>query len=452
LKNMSEFAEPSGIDKIIFARWIVPVIPESVVLEDHAVLVSAGVISAILPAAQVRSSSAFNAATEIIELNDHILLPGLINAHGHAAMSLLRGYADDRPLMTWLQDHIWPAEAQHVCREFVADGSRLAIAEMIRGGTTTFADMYFFPDVSAKLAQEIGIRAQIAFPIFDFPTIWGSGPDEYIDKGLDLYDQYRDSTLVNPVFGPHAPYTVSEPVLARIATLAEKHQCGIQIHVQETAAEITDSLNSTGLRPLDLLARAGLLSPLAQCVHTTNLNESDVTQLADHGAHVVHCPSSNMKLASGTCAVADLELAGVNTALGTDGAASNNSLDMFQEMRTAALLAKLSTGDASALPAPRALAMATINGARALGMEDSTGSLEPGKAADMIAVDTRHPGSQPVYDVISQLVYATGSHQVSHSWVAGKSVLEEGELTGLQSSSIIAAAESWRKSISQTQS
>jgi 5-methylthioadenosine/S-adenosylhomocysteine deaminase len=440
-------------ETIIFARWIVPVVPAGRVLEDHALAISSGRIVAIVPATEARDSLVLNAShtPEIFQLDNHILLPGLINSHGHAAMSLLRGYADDTALMTWLQDHIWPAEARHVSAPFVIDGTQLAMAEMIRSGTTCFSDMYFFPDQTARLAAAAGLRAQIAFPILDFPSAWASGPDEYLAKGAALCEAYADNPLISPVFGPHSTYTVSEAVLERIARLAADQQCAIHIHMQETAGEVDDCIDSSGLRPLELLDRVGALSSRTQCVHMTQVSDSDLDLLLQRGAQVVHCPNSNMKLASGSCPTAVLREAGVNVALGTDGAASNNSIDMFAEMRSAALLAKLSCGEASALPARQVLEMATINGARAMGMDTQTGSLEPGKAADLIAVDMHHPGSQPVYDAVSQLVYATSSHQVSHNWVAGRNLLRDGVLTELSASSIMAAAETWQTTFANTQ-
>lgn len=441
---MTADAFKTDVELLVFSRWLIPGYPEGLVLENHALAVLNGRIRAIVPAAE--ANSAMN-ATETLHLPDHIVMPGLINAHGHAAMSLLRGYADDKPLMTWLNDHIWPAEAAHVDATFVADGVLLALAEMVRGGTTCFSDMYFFPDVTAALADEYGLRAQIAFPIFDFPTVWGSGPDEYIDKGIALREEYLNHPRVQPVFGPHAPYTVAEPALQRIAELAEQLACPVHIHVQETAAEVSDSLAQYQTTPLSRLRDLGLLSAKTQCVHMTQLCEGDLQLLQEHRAHVIHCPGSNMKLASGTCPVTKFDGAGINVGLGTDSAASNNRLDMFWEMRTAALLAKLSSQDASALPAAKVVSMVTLQGARALGIEKETGSLEVGKAADFIAIDTNQPGCQPVYDPISHLVYATNSEQVSHNYVAGRCLLSDGVLTELPRSSIMAAAHKWQKHI-----
>jgi len=435
-------------DLLIHPDWIVPVLPHGIVLENYSIALSGDRISALLPRAEAESID----AREVLELPGQALLPGLINCHGHAAMSLFRGYADDQSLMPWLEQHIWPAEQAHVSEQFVGDGTELAIAEMIRSGTTTFSDMYFFPDICAATAQRLGMRCQITFPIFDFPTAWGLDGDDYIRKGLALRDDLKHSTLITVVFGPHAPYTVCESNLVKIATLAAELDAPVQIHLHETSEEVLQAANQNGERPLDMLHRLGLLSPRIQCVHMTDLRDEDIALLAATGAHVVHCPQSNMKLASGVCSVSTLRKAGVNVALGTDSAASNNDLNMFGEMQTAALLAKLHTSDASSLPAADALAMATINGARALGLEDTIGSLEVGKQADLIAVDLRGPETQPLYHPISQLVYACNGSQVTHSWIGGESVMTQRNLTRIDLQALTTRVSSWQHRISHTAS
>lgn len=436
----------SRADTVIHAGWIVPVIPHGAVLEAHSIVLKNGAIAALLPRAQAGGIS----ADSVVDLPGHVLLPGLVNCHGHAAMSLLRGYADDKPLMPWLQDHIWPAEAAHVSEEFVADGTELAIAEMLRAGTTTFSDMYFFPNICAATAQRLGLRCQITFPVFDFPTAWGQGADDYINKGLALRDAYKHSELVSVCFGPHAPYTVSEDNLAKIATYAAELDAIVHIHLHETAGEVLAAVEATGERPLDTLHRLGLIGPRTQCVHMTDLGDGDIALLAETGAHVVHCPVSNMKLGSGGCRVRALAAAGVNVALGTDSAASNNGLNLFQEIRSAALLAKLSSLDATALPAAEALAMATINGARAMGLEDRIGSLEVGKQADLIAVDLSGPELQPLYNPLSQLVYACNGSQVSHSWVGGEALLANREFQRIDLGELAARCGRWGSRIAAT--
>ncbi|MAL97137.1 MAG: N-ethylammeline chlorohydrolase [Alteromonadaceae bacterium] len=413
------------VDLLISARWVVPVIPAGVVLDHHSVAVDAGRIIDLCPTAQALER--YNPG-EHVELRDHLLSPGLINMHGHAAMSLFRGLADDLPLMTWLNDHIWPAEGRFVDEKFAADGTLLAMAEMLRCGTTFFSDMYFFPDVTAEVAQQHRMRAQICIPVLDFPTNWASGPDEYIQKGLAVRESFRASEFIQVAFGPHAPYTVSDEPLLRVATLAEQVGANIQIHLHETAHEIEEAMSKTGMRPLRRLAELGLLSPALQAVHMTQLDDYDIQLLAETGTQVIHCPESNLKLASGFCPVDRLQQAGVNVCLGTDGAASNNDHDLLGEMRTAALLGKAVANDAAAVSAHQVLAMATVNAARALGRESELGSIETGKYADLIAIDMSDPLLQPVYDPVAHLVYSTNSRQVSHSWINGEIHLRDGEL------------------------
>ncbi len=432
-----------SIRLLIKARWIVPVVPENRVFTDCALAIHNGEIIALVP--QAEADKRFH-AEQTIHLNQHALLPGLVNAHGHAAMSLLRGYADDQPLQDWLEKHIWPAESRWVSEDFVRDGTELAMAEMIRTGTTCFADMYFFPEVAAQAARQAQMRAQISFPILDFPTPWGSGPDEYFAKGLALHDDFRASQLIRIGFGPHAPYTVADAALQKVATLAQELDAPVHIHLHETAREVTDSLAQYGKRPSQRLLELGLMSPLTQCVHMTQVEDIDLAILDQTGAQVIHCPESNLKLASGFCPVQKLLKAGINVALGTDGAASNNDLDMFGEMKTAALLGKAVAGDAAALDAHAALRMATLGGARALGLEDSIGSLEAGKAADVVAVDLGGLQSQPLYDPVSQLVYTSG-HKVSHAWVAGRSLLLSGQLQTLNERELLEKARHWREKI-----
>jgi 5-methylthioadenosine/S-adenosylhomocysteine deaminase len=430
-------------DKLIFADWVVPVVPRGEVLRDHAVAIRAERIVGVLPAGEARSIS----AVETVELPGQVLLPGLINMHGHAAMSLLRGYADDYSLMPWLEDRIWPAENRHVSTEFVRDGADLAIAEMLRSGTTCFSDMYFFPNITAEQCQHAGIRCQITFPVFDFPSAWGTDADDYISKGLGLRDDLKHSDLVSVVFGPHAPYTVNETALKKIAMLANELDLPVHIHLHETTDEVAEAVQATGQRPLATLNAMGLIGPRTQCVHMTDLDATEIELLAAAGAHVIHCPQSNMKLAVGRCPVTALQAAGVNVALGTDSAASNNNLNLFGEMRSTALQAKSATGDATALPAATVLEMATLAGARALGRQDQLGSLEVGKLADLIAVDLNQPETQPLYNPISQLVYASHPSQVTHSWINGDTVMRERQLCHLDLTDVLQRTQRWATTI-----
>lgn len=428
----------------INARWLIPVEPFGVVLEHQAVILQGSQIAAVLP--QTDADQKFR-TRETIDLPNHVVLPGLINLHGHTAMSLFRGMADDLPLMTWLNEHIWPAEGQFVCEQFVVDGSRLAMAEMLRTGTTTFSDMYFFPEATAQAAHDTGMRAQVCFPLMDMPTMWGSGPDEYLAKGADLIAQWRGDAFIMPAIGPHAPYTVSDAPLTAAVALSEQTGAAIQMHLHETAFEVDEALKASGKRPIARMADLGVLGSNSQYVHMTQLNEADLELLGQAGGHIVHCPESNLKLASGLCPVQTLIDRGMNVTIGTDGAASNNDLDLFGELQTAAMLAKVVAEDATALSAHKALEMATLNGARALGRDQELGSLVAGKLADLIAVDLSDPFIQPVYDPASHLIYSNHGRAVSHSWIHGVPQLQDGRLTRIDVPDLMLRVRDWQKHI-----
>lgn len=434
----------TAADIRINARWLIPVQPFGVVLEHQAVILQGSRIAAVMP--QTEADKAYR-TRETVNLNDHVVLPGLINLHGHTAMSLFRGMADDLPLMTWLNDHIWPAEGKFVSEQFVLDGSRLAMAEMLRTGTTTFSDMYFFPEITAQAAHDVGMRAQVCFPLMDMPTVWGSGPEEYLSKGAALIDQWRNDDYIMPAIGPHAPYTVSDQPLRSAVELSAQTGAAIQLHLHETAFEVEDAIKNSGKRPLARMAELGVLGSNTQCVHMTQIDDSDMALLASSGAHIVHCPESNLKLASGLCPVQKLIDHGINVTIGTDGAASNNDLDLFGELKTAAMIAKVVAGDASALSAHRALEMATMNGARALGRDHELGSLVAGKLADLIAVDLSDPYLQPVYDPASHLVYSNHGRAVSHSWIHGVPQLQDGRLTRIDVPDLMLRVRDWRQQI-----
>ena len=427
-------------DTVIAARWIVPVAPHGVVLEDHALVVVGGRIADLLPRSE--AATRYRAAEEV-SLDTHVLIPGLVNAHTHAAMTLFRGLADDLDLWTWLEKHIWPAEARWIDEDFVRDGTRLAAAEMIRGGTTCFNDMYFYPDVAAQVASNAGMRACVGLIALDFPTGWADGPDQYLEKGVEVHGRFADDPLVSCAWAPHSPYTIADGPLERIRTLADELDLPVHMHIHETAHEVKSAVAENGERPLDRLERLGLLGPRLIAVHMTELEAGDHVRLAERGAHVVHCPESNLKLASGRCPVGALLQAGVHLALGTDGAASNNDLSMLGEMRTASLLAKSVAGDASVLPAAKTLEIATLGGARCLGMEETIGTLEAGKAADVAAVDLSPLETWPVYNPISQIVYSASGQQVTDVWVAGRKLLEGRRLLTMDESEVSARAEEW---------
>ncbi len=433
-----------SVDLLISARWVIPVEPAGAVLEDHCVAVSAGRIVALLPSAA--AGERFD-AREHLRLDRHALIPGLVNLHTHAAMTLMRGLADDLPLMAWLQDHVWPAEAKHVSPEFVYDGTLLACAEMLRGGVTCFNEMYFFPEAAARAALDSGMRAALGIIAFEFPTSYAADADDYIAKGLAARDALREEPLLSFCMAPHAPYTVSDRTFAKVVTIAEELDLPIHTHLHETRHEIEESLTRFKARPLERLRALGMLGPRLIAAHAVHVTGEEIETLAHHGASVAHCPSSNLKLASGFAPVAAMIARGVNVGIGTDGAASNNRLDLFQEMRTAALLAKAVGEDAQAMPAHQALAAATLNGARALGLDAAIGSLAPGKFADLCAVAFDGPELAPCYDPVSHLVYSAGREHVSHVWVAGEPRVLERKLVGFENRNLNNRALLWQNKL-----
>ncbi|KFI22055.1 TRZ/ATZ family hydrolase [Nitrosococcus oceani] len=436
-----------NIKTLIHARWVIPVIPEGQILENHSLAIYQGRIADCLP--RIEAETRYRDAHQI-ELTQHALIPGLINAHTHSPMSLLRGLADDLPLMEWLEKHIWPAETKWVSETFVRDGALLAIAEMLRGGITCFNDMYFFPEVVAQAAVEANMRAVIGMIVIDFPSRWAKTPEDYLRKGLELNDNYQNHPLIKTAFAPHAPYTVSDESLTQVAILSKELNIPVHMHIHETVEEINRSITQYGMRPLGRLQRLGLLSSRLLAVHMTQLTDQEFQTITKHGIHIVHCPESNLKLASGFCPVAKLYQAGINIALGTDSAASNNDLDMFMEMRLTALLAKALASDASAIPAKQALRMATLNGAQALGLEQEIGSLEIGKIADIVAVDLGGLETQPLYDPISQLVYTAGRDKVSDVWIAGQQVLKRRQFTTLDEQLLLSRTQAWAERIKES--
>ena len=432
------------IDALICPRWTLRVEPEVVAEEGLAVAIDAGRIVDVLP---VHDAERRFRPRVRHERPSHALLPGLVNAHTHSPMALFRGFADDLPLEVWLREHIWPAEARWVGPELVADGTRLAIAEMLAGGITCFSDMYFHADVTGAVAAEIGMRAVVGMIVLDIPTAYAKDADEYLRKGLEIHDRFKAEPLITTAFAPHAPYSVGDTTLAHVRRLADELDRPVHIHVHETAAEVAEAVASTGKRPLARLAALGLVTPSLIGVHATALTAGEIELLATAGANVVHCPRSNLKLASGLCPVAELLRAGVNVALGTDGAASNNRLDLWAELEMAALLAKQVAGDAAAVPAAEALRMATINGARALGLGGEIGSLVAGKAADVVCVDLSGVEHHPMLDPVSQLVYAASRHDVTDVWIAGEQLVADRALLRLDAADVCAAAERWARQL-----
>ncbi len=431
------------VDTLIFARHVVPVVPRGV-LVDHAVAIADGRIAAVLPAAE--AAARFEAG-DTLRLGHHALIPGLVNLHCHAAMSLMRGLADDMPLMSWLQDHVWPAEAKHVSDEFVHDGSLIAMAEMLRGGITCVNDMYFFPEATARAALRAGMRASLGVIAIEFPSAYAADAHGYLQKGLATRDAYRGEPLLSFTLAPHAPYTVGDETLKRIAVLAEELDLPIHCHVHETATEVEQGVAQHGVRPFERLRRLGLVGPRLIAVHAVHVNEIEMDLMAREGVSVAHCPSSNLKLASGIAPVAAMRERGIRVAVGTDGAASNNRLDVLTEMRTAALLAKGASGNAAVVPAQQALEMATIEGARAIGLDERIGSIEPGKAADLAAIDLSTIETLPCFDVVSHLAYVAGREHVTHVWVEGHERVAGRQLVDLDAADLADKARWWQEQL-----
>jgi len=432
--------EPRAVDLRIDARFVIPVEPAGA-LADHALIVDANRIAALLPVAQADREYA---ARERVALPQHALIPGLVNAHTHAAMTLLRGIADDVVLKAWLEEHIWPREAQFMAPDFVHDGTLLGAAEMLRAGITCCNDMYFHPEAAAQAYEQAGMRAMIGMPILDLPTPYAADADAYLQRGLAARDAFKDSPRLAFSLAPHAPYTVGDDTWRTLVVYARQLDLIVQTHLAETAREVDDARARSHESPLARLDRLGATGPAFVAIHAVHLDARDMDLLATQGCHVVHCPVSNMKLASGIAPVAALLARGVNVALGTDGAASNNRLDMLDEMRVASLLAKVATGDASALPAPRVLRMATLDGAAALGLDARIGSLAAGKEADVVAVRLADVETLPLYDPVSQLVNAAGREHVTDVWVAGERVVAERQLTKIDVDALVGRARMWQ--------
>lgn len=428
----------------IDAGWIVPVQPAGVVLADHSLIVDADRIIDIVPTPE---ADARYRTQQHTSLPCHALIPGLVNLHTHAAMTLLRGYADDLPLMTWLNDYIWPAEKRWMSHEFVLDGSRLACLEMLKGGITCFNDMYFYAEATVDAAIEAGQRVAAGIIVIDFPSAYAADPDGYLQKGIDLRDRLRHEPLVSFCLAPHAPYSIGDRSLEKVMTYADQLDLPIHIHIHETNDEIRQSIDAYKVRPLDRLRLFGLLGPQFIGVHAVHLLDDELDMLAEHGCHIAHCPSSNLKLASGIAPVTAMLAGGINVGIGSDGAASNNRLDLWEEMRLAALLAKGASGNPEGVPEHQALRMATLNGAKALGLDDRIGSLEIGKQADIVAVDLSGANTQPCYDVVSQLVYSAGRGEVSDVWIAGRQVLSGHRCLSLDETAVLHRARIWRERI-----
>ena len=432
--------------QIISPTWIAPVVPSNLILNNHSLVIEGDHIKALLPNEVALKN--FPHAQEL-RLNSHLITPGFINTHGHAAMALLRGVADDKDMMDWLTNWVWPIESKMVNQRFVYDGTRLAALEMIMAGTTCAAESYFFPEEASKAFVQANLRAQVTIPILKFANAWAGTEKEHISKGLAFLDRIKNNPLISTAFAPHAPYSVTDQCFSQIRIYSEQLDLPVHLHLHETETEVSDSLREHGMRPIERMNKLGILSPSLQAVHMTQLLDDEIELAALTGVQISHCPESNMKLASGVTPIAQLMSKGINVAIGTDGAASNNDLDLLQETRTASLLSKATTSDAKSMSAFTCLEMMTINGARFLGLDDKVGSLERGKLADVTAIDLSHPALQPIYNPISQLIYNSSSRDVSHVWIGGKKVLESRKLLGVNADDVISTAQQWQKRISK---
>ena len=431
---------PIKADLMVCPRWIIPVEPVNVVLEDHALIINSGEIIDLLP--QEAATQRY-IASSVDVLPDHALIPGLINTHTHAGMTLMRGIADDQPLKTWLEEWIWPLESRWVSTEMVRDGTLLGCAEMLLSGVTTFNDMYFFPEAAAEAVDQSGIRASLGILAFDVPTAYGHGADDYLNKGLNTRDALRNHPRLSFMLAPHAPYTVSDATFEKVATLAAQTGLGIHIHVHETQHEVDDSLHQYGERPLERLQRLGVLGPQTLAVHAVALNDSDIDLIARNNMHVAHCPVANLKLGSGIARTTSLYKAGVNIGIGTDGAAGNNRLDLLSETRLAGLLAKGTEQDPGLFPAHTLIYMATLGGARALGLQDKIGSLTIGKRADLCAIALDNTATLPIFDPASHIIHAAGREHVTHVWIDGECVVKKKHLQKISHAEIYAKAKTW---------
>ena len=435
--------QDSNTGQILAADWVIPMTEDNQWMDNNAVVILNDEIVDLLNTQEAKNKYP---DYDVIDLPGHVIMPGFVNSHCHAAMNLLRGFSDDLPLKQWLEDAIWPAEGKFVSNEFVYEGTQLAIAELIRSGTTCFQDMYFMPKHAANAAVEAGIRAVIGFSVMEFPTSWAKDSQEYIDKGMAVFHDYNHP-LIDFNFAPHAPYTVAKETFEKLVLLSEEHNMSIQVHVHETDFEVESFEKEHGVRPITRLKEIGLLTPKLNAVHMTQLNDQEIQWFAEAGSHVIHCPQSNMKLASGICPTQKLIEAGVNVAIGTDGAASNNDLDMLDETKSAALVAKLDELNPTAMNAYQALYAATMGGAKALGKGDKIGSIAKGKLADLIAIDLNRIETQPLYNPISQIVYAASRDQITHLWVNGKMLMKNRELLTIDSNKIMQQTLIWRDKI-----
>jgi 5-methylthioadenosine/S-adenosylhomocysteine deaminase len=434
------------VSTIISAKWICPVKPHNITLEDHSIVIDQDRIIDIIETKKVVS---LYQAYEHFQFHHHIVTPGLINAHTHAAMNLFRGFADDQPLHTWLNQSIWPLEKKWVNPDFVYDGTLIACAEMLKSGVTTFNEMYFYPEAAYLAIKQSGIRANIGLFVMDFPSNYANDGEDYLMKGLEARDSWRDEALITSSIAPHAPYSVSDKTLSQVLTYANQLNLTMHMHVHETEDEIQESLNQYQLRPIERLNRLGILSPQFMAVHSVYLNDEDLITLSKESASVIHCPVSNLKLGSGIADICTLQKHDINVCIGTDGSASNNKQDLLHDMQLASLLAKGLTKNPAMLNAKSSLEMITINAAKALGLDDHIGSIEKGKYADLTVFNMDQLSTLPMYDPMSHLIYAASREEVSHVWVNGILQFKEGHLASMDIQACKDIALRWQLKLKQ---
>lgn len=434
------------VQTMIHAGYVMPMTENRVVLTNHAILINEGRITAIIDPAQCTDVT----ANVVYDLPDHIVLPGFVNAHTHAPMNLLRGLGADLPLMQWLQTKIWPAEGKLMSPAFCHDGALLAGEEMLASGVTCANDHYFFSADVARGLTKAGMKCSVSAIIIGFPSAMAADDAAYLRCAQELFEEFADNRCVRVTVGPHAPYTVSDTMLLAARDLSEKYNARIHMHVDETQTEIEDSLKQYGMRPIERLHKLGLLNNRFISVHTVHPDDKEIELLAQSGASIVHCPCSNLKLASGFSPVSRMMQAGINLAIGTDGVASNDKLDMLGETRLAAMLGKTVANDTTAMKVTDLLYAATMGGAKALGWDDRIGSIEAGKDADLIAVDLEATDCIPVSDAASQLLYSAGREDITHVWVDGKLVVKKQqsvELRSLSREKLQNLAKTWQNRI-----
>ena len=434
------------VQTLLHAGWVMPMAPKGAVLAQHSGLIDEGKVVAVVPTAETADVE----AQTVYNLPNQIVLPGLINAHSHAPMNILRGMGADLPLMDWLTTKIWPAEGKLMSPEFCYEGSLLAGEEMLRSGITCTNDHYFFPADVARGLNDAGMKCTVSAFFIGFPSAMAKDADEYYARAKEVLEQFQGHQKTRVSVGPHAPYTVDDATLIRCRDLADQYDTKIHMHIDETQSEIETSMKEYGMRPVERLQKLGFLSDRLVSVHTVHPDENEMQLLAKAGASVCHCPCSNLKLASGFAPIAHMMDLGVNIAIGTDSVASNDKLDLLGETRLAAMLGKAVSGEPTSMKVEDLLYAATMGGAKAIGWDDRIGSLEAGKDADIIAIDLAGVNTVPVFDAHTQLLYSAGREEITHVWVDGELVVKKQQCVELRHLTNIKAhelAQKWQNRV-----